>query len=692
MILALLLAFEVHLAADGQPIRWAFAGDGLVSVRLITPPPQLSLLDLRGAITQAAEAWQAVESAHVPVRYLGQVAARDPQPGEVLVSFDTGGDFPGGNDTTGFTTLTLDGDVIAAARVHLNAAQFDWTTTGLTNALDVQSIVEHELGHALGLAHPCGDADTQTPSCASIPSGQLQALQQDVMFPSIPAGARRALAQDDIDGITFLLPAAAPPEIAPELTGLSPSCLEESQAIGPGLSRNVAVQVGRAPDPAVLELLNGDAVVAQAALGRDGSGRLVAIVPPDAMRSIAPLDARLVARSGKATVLFDAIDIAKSCGKRGCSTSSGGALGALALLLFPAQALARARARRRARKPAPAPAPARARAGGWFWCWGLVLVVVLVPVQAFAYKRSVNSGNVCIWWSTRGHPFQIDAQGTPDVPAAQAFTAVRKSAQTWAAVACSDLAFQDQGLSQDPKNRVVGYFPGQFNRNLVLWRTRRCGNGQNGGVVPPGDGCLTAGGCSNAYDCWDHGDGVIATTTTTSNRFTGQINDTDIEINDAVGSDGSKFSFTAVDGPPCTDINETGCVRIDIQNTITHEWGHTLGLDHTTDPNATMYATAPEGEVSKRVLGSDDIQGICDIYPRGSRTVTCDNDPIDLKLAGSSNGGCGCSQAQTGPGAALALAALLLHISRRSRRRPQTAIIPSSGAASSSLRRSVHRS
>ena len=301
----------------------------------------------------------------------------------------------------------------------------------------------------------------------------------------------------------------------------------------------------------------------------------------------------------------------------------------------------------------------------------------------------MNSGNVCIWWSARGHPFQIDAQGTPDVPAAQAFTAIRKSAETWASVACSDLAFQDQGLSQDPKDRVVGYFPGQYNRNLVLFRTRRCGNGKNGGVVPAGDPCLTQGGCANAYDCWDHGDGVIATTTTTSNRFTGQINDTDIEINDATASDGTKFTFTAVDGPPCGDVNQTGCVRIDVQNTVTHEAGHTLGLDHTPDPNATMYATAPEGETSKRVLGTDDIQGICDIYPRGAETVTGNADPVKLEL--SKGGGCGCSQAQTGPGAALAAAALLLQMRRRSRRRPQVAIMPSSASPSGSLRDSGHR-
>src|SRR5205823_14818564 len=49
---------------------------------------------------------------------------------------------------------------------------------------------------------------------------------------------------------------------------------------------------------------------------------------------------------------------------------------------------------------------------------------------------------------------------------------------------------------------------------------------------------------------------------------------------DSTGAGGTRFIFTAVDGPPCADINQTGCVRIDVQNTITHEAGHTIGLDH----------------------------------------------------------------------------------------------------------------
>ena len=307
------------------------------------------------------------------------------------------------------------------------------------------------------------------------------------------------------------------------------------------------------------------------------------------------------------------------------------------------------------------------------------LALVLGALPAHAWTRSYNSGNMCLWWSTRGHSFQIDAAGTPDVAGDAAFTAIRNSFATWGQVSCSDLVFPDLGLSQNPADRVVGYFPGQVNRNLVLFRIKNC---DAAGVVPAGDACLTQGGCGNKYDCWQHGGVVIAITTTTSNRNTGEITDSDIEINDSPAPDGTKFIFTAVDSPVCTAPNQTGCVRMDIQNTVTHEAGHSIGLDHTDDPTATMYATAPEGETSKRQLHPDDIRAVCAIYPKGLQTVTCVSDSITLTPTGTSNGGCGCAQNQTGPGAVLvALAAVLL-----SRRRPSPAINPRSSAASASLR------
>lgn len=56
----------------------------------------------------------------------------------------------------------------------------------------------------------------------------------------------------------------------------------------------------------------------------------------------------------------------------------------------------------------------------------------------------------------------------------------------------------------------------------------------------------------------------------------------------------------------------------DIQNIVTHEVGHFLGLGHEKTPqdsDATMYAVASTGETKKRTLATSDIAGITAAYP-----------------------------------------------------------------------------
>lgn len=52
---------------------------------------------------------------------------------------------------------------------------------------------------------------------------------------------------------------------------------------------------------------------------------------------------------------------------------------------------------------------------------------------------------------------------------------------------------------------------------------------------------------------------------------------------------------------------------LDLQGIATHEFGHALGLGHSSDPSATMYATTSDGK-SHRSLEDDDIIGIQTIY------------------------------------------------------------------------------
>jgi MYXO-CTERM domain-containing protein len=298
-------------------------------------------------------------------------------------------------------------------------------------------------------------------------------------------------------------------------------------------------------------------------------------------------------------------------------------------------------------------------------------LVAAAPSPAHAFVRSTaNMGGPCLFWGTRGHSYMIDdslgggGQVTPDVPTNVAVDAVNASYGAWAAVTCSDLSFPNLGLNVDPKNRRVGYVQGGFNINLVFWRTALCKLS-----VPASDPCFAAGTCGNIYDCWDKSADIIAVTTTTFNRVTGEIYDADIELNGAPHDDGtSRFQFANITPGP-NETCSTSSQLFDIRNTLTHEAGHSIGLGHSLDQTATMFATAPPGDTCKRTLHPDDILGVCTIYPKGQPTSTCLGDPLTLAPgAESDGGGCGCSP-RGNSGALEALAGLALLLAWKKRRR-----------------------
>ncbi|GMV42036.1 MAG: hypothetical protein AMXMBFR64_37520 [Myxococcales bacterium] len=152
---------------------------------------------------------------------------------------------------------------------------------------------------------------------------------------------------------------------------------------------------------------------------------------------------------------------------------------------------------------------------------------------------------------------------------------------------------------------------------------------------------------------WSHGPGVLGLTTLTYDRCGGVIVDADIELND------QEFDFSVSAVPP------TG--RTDLRNTVTHEAGHFLGLDHSKLPKATMYAKAPSGETIKRDLEQDDIDGLCSIY---EGLATCDVDCDGPSGSTSGGGGGGCAGAGGGAGPAALLLLALTRAFRASRRRP----------------------
>ena len=176
----------------------------------------------------------------------------------------------------------------------------------------------------------------------------------------------------------------------------------------------------------------------------------------------------------------------------------------------------------------------------------------------------------------------------------------------------------------------------------------------------------------------DYDSSALAVTTDTANTRTGQIYDADVEVNlvDYQWAD-------LVEDPTLTS-------DMDLQNALTHELGHLIGLDHTCfdaltsmtgvrpDDNngqpipdcvmaspdvqaTTMFPSALPGDTEKRTLAPDDLNAVCTIY-------SVDNPPPPPGTG--VNGGCaGCAAAggrtDSGGPATLGLLAALLIARRR---------------------------
>lgn len=285
--------------------------------------------------------------------------------------------------------------------------------------------------------------------------------------------------------------------------------------------------------------------------------------------------------------------------------------------------------------------------------------------EAFIRTRDPNT-DLCLWWETRNYLYNLDAAGNTDTPGTTELAAIDASFQTWTTLArgCSDFTFQKGPNVTTVK---VGYDPRSAdNTNVITFREKRCAD-----VVPADDPCLDNRTCGNVYRCWNHPDTTIALTTTSFQNQTGVIYDADIEINSSVQANGSRYLFTTVSSPVCEPGRDAvNCVSTDVQNTVTHEIGHVVGLDHVLVAGSTMEAAAPPGELQKRILDDGSAQGFCSIYPKGRSTPRCDP-------SGSASGSLqrgvfafgyskGC--AVVGGGAIPALAALALWALGRRRR------------------------
>ena len=248
-----------------------------------------------------------------------------------------------------------------------------------------------------------------------------------------------------------------------------------------------------------------------------------------------------------------------------------------------------------------------------------VVVVIFLAVPSSAFQLRKDSQGDVVRWPGKVE-FVIDARLAHDLGEANAEAAVR------AAIA----ALAEATPSCEVKVRVgtvtgLGYQVGASdNQNDIM-----------------------------ALEDWPYDGNALAATVVTLNASTNEIIDADIVFN------AENHHFRVVDelGP-----NEKTLVKSerldDVQNTVTHELGHALGLLHNeTDSTVVMYPSAGPLEVSKRVLAADDKAGLLELYAT----------PFE-------NDGVGCSST-AGFATPLAIVALLGIFLRRARARAAVLLV-----------------
>jgi uncharacterized protein (TIGR03382 family) len=224
-----------------------------------------------------------------------------------------------------------------------------------------------------------------------------------------------------------------------------------------------------------------------------------------------------------------------------------------------------------------------------WWCGVLVVCGLLaVSTTCWGWKQLKSKSGKPLSWHKMPIQYAIDAKGLGEYfknnPAlgkeSSEFAAIELAFKTWSSVLCPSGGLV--GLTLQPLGYVTDKTPGtdetcdNCNTNLITFVTDK--------------------------SKWTRPSTELAVALPVWRDLSGQIFDADILINAA------HFTLS-------TQSQNVDDIKWDIQNAVTHEVGHLLGLDHTEDTKATMYARVDEKDISMRTLKDDDIAGICAIYP-----------------------------------------------------------------------------
>jgi hypothetical protein len=193
-----------------------------------------------------------------------------------------------------------------------------------------------------------------------------------------------------------------------------------------------------------------------------------------------------------------------------------------------------------------------------------------------------------LWWRNACVGYSIQKDASRQVSYDDASNAIALAFSKWTSTTCPTNGTGPSRVSIDVRDLgpvdcgAVQYNTDQPNQHVIVFRD----------------------------NAWPHNDAnnTLALTTVVFNPDTGEIYDADMEINTA------QVKVTLQDPVPMEGY--------DFASIVTHETGHFLGMAHSGDIHATMYAHYNQGSTAMRSLTSDDVAGICTIYPPdGTRSV-----------------------------------------------------------------------
>jgi MYXO-CTERM domain-containing protein len=250
----------------------------------------------------------------------------------------------------------------------------------------------------------------------------------------------------------------------------------------------------------------------------------------------------------------------------------------------------------------------------------LALAALLAPTLASAYQLKTDPTGATIRLAQTEVTFRLPARIPDGLDAEEVEAAIRGALDGWAQV--TGLTFKLVAGDPDAK---PGYVANGENHNDILF-------------VEQG---------------WQWDDNALAATLLAIDTTSHTIVDADIVLN------ATQHRFRALSA----DHTPSG-IYDDLQNTLSHEMGHVIGLAHTDVTAAVMFPDAPKGEVAKRVLKEDDIDGARAIYQSGKGgtspdpTVPTDAQGLQGVAQGMASIGCSSASGGSSPAALWALAAL----------------------------------